>query len=110
MQLIVGLGNYGSKYDLTRHNYGFAIIDEIAKKYNFPNFASKYDGLVSKAIIANHDCILFKPAKYMNNSGEAIAKIMKYYKMNTTGVYLQTPTLKVLLNKVGLSLEYILVA
>ena len=82
MQLIVGLGNYGSKYDLTKHNYGFAVIDEIAKKYNFPNFASKYDGLVSKAIIANHDCILFKPATYMNNSGQAIAKIMKYYKMH----------------------------
>ncbi len=55
---------------------------KLLKNIIFPNFASKYDGLVSKAIIANHDCILFKPATYMNNSGQAIAKIMKYYKMH----------------------------
>ncbi len=80
MKLIVGLGNKGDEYDLSRHNVGFLAIDEIAadlfkdKKFSLDK---KFEGLVVK----NRDLILLKPQTYMNNSGRAVRKVMDFYKM-----------------------------
>ena len=82
MQIIVGLGNYAKKYDLTRHNFGFDLIDKLSLKYNFSSFLDKFDGLFAKGVIANKECILFKPAKFMNNSGVPIQKLMNFFKIN----------------------------
>ena len=78
MKLIVGLGNYGPEYEKTRHNYGFMVVDEIARKHNFPDFklSKEHNALIS----IENDVILAKPQTYMNNSGQAVKSIASYYK------------------------------
>lgn len=79
MKLIVGLGNYGPEYEKTRHNYGFMVVDEIARKHNFPDFklSKEHNALIS----IENDVILAKPQTYMNNSGKAVKSIASYYKI-----------------------------
>lgn len=72
MYLIVGLGNPGTKYEGTRHNLGFRVLDLLA---NNQPWESKYDS----EIIKLDDVILVKPQTFMNDSGKAIAQILKYY-------------------------------
>ncbi|MDX5586579.1 MAG: aminoacyl-tRNA hydrolase [Aureibaculum sp.] len=69
--LIVGLGNIGSKYETTRHNIGFKILDEIAEKENV-NFESLKLGAVTKIRFKGRTFILLKPSTYMNLSGKAV--------------------------------------
>ncbi len=78
MKLIIGLGNYGKKYEKTRHNYGFFVIDEFAKRNDFPEFKSSLFSLLS----IKNDIILAKPQTYMNNSGKAVKAIADYYKID----------------------------
>jgi len=79
MKLIVGLGNYGPEYEKNRHNYGFMVIDEIAKEHGFPAFklSKEHKALIS----AENDIILAKPQTYMNLSGKAVKSIASYYKI-----------------------------
>lgn len=81
MKLIVGLGNYGDKYNWTRHNIGFEIIDQYSKKYNIDLNENKFNGIYKKTKILNEDVILAKPHTFMNLSGEFIYKIINYYKI-----------------------------
>ena len=69
--LIVGLGNIGSKYENTRHNIGFKILDEIAEKENVI-FESQKLGAVTKFRFKGRTFILLKPSTYMNLSGKAV--------------------------------------
>ncbi|QJC27932.1 peptidyl-tRNA hydrolase [Anaplasma platys] len=73
MLLLIGLGNPGQRYSLTRHNVGFMIIDAVAHFYEFTSFTKKHDSLVSTGEIAPHRVMLMKPQLYMNNSGIAVA-------------------------------------
>jgi len=79
MKLIIGLGNYGSEYERTRHNYGFMVLDEFARKNSFPEFrlAKEHIALVS----IDNDVILVKPQTYMNKSGKAVESLASYYKI-----------------------------
>ncbi len=91
MIIIVGLGNPGTKFNHTRHNTGFMAIDFFAKKNDFPDFTSskKYHSLVSEGTIEktspnsdghqNHGTKVFlvKPETFMNESGKALASILK---------------------------------
>ncbi|MCP4481746.1 MAG: aminoacyl-tRNA hydrolase [bacterium] len=83
MKLIIGLGNIGDKYQDTRHNIGFKIIDEIIAKdlcspfYNFENCA-----LIKKG----GNIIYVKPTTFMNNSGQAIRRLMDYYKISLADI------------------------
>lgn len=77
MKLIVGLGNPGSKYELTRHNIGFIILDFFAESLNISFKASKGDWLEAKGRIGDEDVYLLKPLTYMNNSGIAILEFME---------------------------------
>ena len=79
--LLAGLGNPGKRYELTRHNVGFMIVDAIAKKFHFPDFGEKNDALVSISNIASHKVILAKPWAFMNNSGAPILSIVSLYKI-----------------------------
>ena len=72
MYIIAGLGNPGAQYAGTRHNVGFACIDELADQYNISVDTSKHKGLIGKGVIEGHKVILVKPMTYMNNSGECI--------------------------------------
>ena len=77
MKLIVGLGNPGSKYELTRHNIGFIIADFFAGSLNISFKAGKGDWLEAKGRIGDEDVYLLKPLTYMNNSGMAILDFME---------------------------------
>ena len=81
MYLIVGLGNPEPEYSKTRHNMGFDTVNLIAKKNNI-NFDKKgFDAIYGSGKIENESVILFKPQTYMNESGIAIEKIQKFYKI-----------------------------
>lgn len=69
--LIVGLGNIGEKYNDTRHNIGFKILDELASKENI-SFENKKLGAITKFRFKGRTFILLKPATYMNLSGKAV--------------------------------------
>lgn len=79
--LVVGLGNIGAKYDLTRHNAGFMAIDRLAAEHGCNINKSKSKALYGKCDLAGHSCLLVKPQTYMNNSGEAVGALAKFYKV-----------------------------
>lgn len=78
--ILAGLGNPGESYENTRHNIGFDIIDSIAENLSFPSFSSKFNALISNKIIGNNKITLIKPQTYMNLSGQALSKILHFYK------------------------------
>lgn len=80
MYIIAGLGNPGSEYELTRHNIGFRVIDELAEEYNISISESKHKGLIGKGVIEGQKVILVKPQTFMNLSGECIRAVIDYYK------------------------------
>ncbi|MBR4178099.1 MAG: aminoacyl-tRNA hydrolase [Bacilli bacterium] len=86
MKLIVGLGNPGKKYELTRHNCGFLIIDNFAKKHCL-SFKSKYNGLYTEQLINGEKVILLKPQTYMNLSGNCVQKFVKFYNIDMNDLY-----------------------
>ena len=82
MKLVVGLGNPGLKYSKTKHNLGFNVIDEYAKKNKFKINNKKFNGLY-EIINLNGDKVLFlKPYSYINLSGEVVRKFVDYYKID----------------------------
>lgn len=80
MKLIVGLGNPGSKYHMTRHNIGFMVMDEVIKDYNGSyKLESKFKGELFSFTHLGEKVFFLKPATYVNLSGESILLIMNYY-------------------------------
>jgi PTH1 family peptidyl-tRNA hydrolase len=82
MKLVVGLGNPGSKYEATRHNAGFWWIDLIANQERAAlRRESRFQGAVAKVPARAGDLWLLKPETFMNNSGQAVAALAGYYKI-----------------------------
>ncbi len=80
--LIVGLGNPGKKYEKTRHNAGFFLLDHLAASYGFQfKLESKFSGLVAKGTIHGVECWFLKPTTFMNRSGTSVASLMRYHKL-----------------------------
>ena len=75
MKLIVGLGNPGDNYSLTKHNFGFWVIDKLVKQGSLKYKAGKGDYVYAK----KGECMFVKPTTYVNNSGIAINQILNYY-------------------------------
>lgn len=82
MFIIAGLGNPTLRYEGTRHNVGFEVIDMLADKYNIAVETRKSRALIGKGIIAGQKVILVKPQTYMNLSGESIGALADYYKID----------------------------
>jgi len=79
---VVGLGNPGSKYEFTRHNIGFRIVDNLARDMETEfKKAKSYYSLISRGMINNHKVILVKPQTFMNLSGRAVNRVVSYYKI-----------------------------
>ncbi len=89
MTLIIGLGNPGKKFDKTRHNLGFTIIDEFAKENDFLEFkfSKKFNAEISKKFWDSDEVILAKPQTYMNESGRTVKKIMSNVKCQMSNVW-----------------------
>lgn len=79
--LVVGLGNPGPKYEWTRHNMGFLVVDEIAEHLNIPVQRLKFKALTNTAVIGGVSVLLMKPTTYMNLSGEAVGEAARFYKI-----------------------------
>ena len=82
MYVIAGLGNPDKKYQNTRHNIGFDVIDALAEKYNISMNEKKHKAICGKVMIAGEKVLLMKPQTYMNLSGESIAEVMAFYKLD----------------------------
>jgi len=81
-QLIVGLGNPGSKYENTRHNAGFLVVDRLAKLWQINlSETKKFQGFFGEGISPTGKIRLLKPTTYMNNSGQSIRAVVDWYKI-----------------------------
>ena len=82
VQLIVGLGNPGPEYALTRHNAGQNLVEELARQYSVPlSSPPKFLGYSGRGIIAGQDVRLLVPTTYMNRSGQAVAALAQFYRI-----------------------------
>jgi len=82
MFVVVGLGNPGKKYENTRHNAGFIMIDALADKYGIKITEKKHKALCGTGVIEGVKVLLVKPETYMNLSGESVREIMNFYKLD----------------------------
>lgn len=81
MKIIVGLGNPGNEYAKTRHNVGFMLIDALADNLNITLWKDKFNAQIAEGRIGTEKILLVKPQTYMNNSGEAVGPLMRWYKL-----------------------------
>jgi peptidyl-tRNA hydrolase, PTH1 family len=81
LKVIVGLGNPGKKYELTRHNIGFWAVDQLSNKWNIPFQKEKWNSMVAEGIVNGEKVFLLKPLTYMNLSGEAVGAAMRFLKL-----------------------------
>ncbi|MCJ7856222.1 aminoacyl-tRNA hydrolase [Lachnospiraceae bacterium NSJ-143] len=81
MKLIVGLGNPGKDYSGTRHNIGFAVIDEMSREYSIDVNKGKFKGVLGEGRIGGQKVLLLKPLTYMNLSGESVREVCDFYKI-----------------------------
>lgn len=79
MLFVVGLGNPGTKYNGTRHNVGFRLIDLLAKKSHISLNDRRAKAILGEGFIAGHEVVLAKPRTFMNNSGEGIEYLLSRF-------------------------------
>ncbi len=82
MFLIAGLGNPDKKYEHTRHNIGFDVVDALADKYHISVTEKKHKGLCGTGVIDGVKVMLLKPLTYMNLSGESVIDAVNFYKLD----------------------------
>lgn len=78
---LVGLGNPDAKYQLTRHNMGFLLIDAISERFEIPVSQSKFHALTGRGLIHGHEVVLIKPQTYMNLSGKSVLAALNFFKI-----------------------------
>jgi len=84
--LIVGLGNPGSKYELTRHNAGFLALDFFADQHGFSLNSEKWQGMYCRDRLAGTRIILVKPQTFMNKSGECVGRFADFYRIEPANI------------------------
>lgn len=84
MYIIAGLGNPDRKYQGTRHNIGFDVVDAFAERFHIDVIDKKHKALLGKGVANGHKVVLVKPQTYMNLSGESIREIVDFYKIDET--------------------------
>jgi PTH1 family peptidyl-tRNA hydrolase len=75
--LIVGLGNPGQTYDGTRHNVGYQVLDELARRHAFPKAKRGFDGRCAEGVISGRLCLLLQPTTFMNDSGRSVSAALR---------------------------------
>ena len=86
MKLIVGLGNPGAKYRGTRHNVGFEVVEDLARRRRLEFESSPTDALMARERGPGAQVMLVKPLTYMNRSGGAVAALRRYYRIEPGGL------------------------
>jgi peptidyl-tRNA hydrolase, PTH1 family len=82
VKIIVGLGNPGRRYERTRHNAGFMVVDGLARAARSQEWKLRCEALVAETIIAAQPAMLAKPVTYMNASGQAVRLLLEEYRLN----------------------------
>ena len=108
MKLIVALGNPGEKYEESRHNVGFMVVNNFLKKLTSVKESvwqtnTKFNSLIAKV---DQEIILAKPLSYMNASGKVVAKLMRFYKIPPFGLYVIHDDLDLPLGKIKISYRH----
>lgn len=80
MFLVVGLGNPGSKYEHTRHNVGFDVVDILSQKFDIPVRKSRCKAITGEGVINGQKVALALPQTFMNLSGESVVQLINWYK------------------------------
>lgn len=78
MKIVVGLGNPGAEYRFTRHNVGFRVVDELARRRAVSFDCEKYGGLIARISQNGEPILLVKPLTFMNLSGQCVARAVRY--------------------------------
>jgi PTH1 family peptidyl-tRNA hydrolase len=105
MFLLAGLGNIGNEYQNTRHNFGFILIDQIIKDYNFNKLASKKSlSEIYTGEINGQKIIAIKPKTYMNLSGSGVLEILSFYKISLQNIIIFHDDLDLALGKIRLKI------
>ncbi|HEY0235042.1 MAG TPA: aminoacyl-tRNA hydrolase [Afipia sp.] len=86
MRLFVGLGNPGSKYEGNRHNIGFMVVDDIARRHGFSPWRRRFQGETSEGSLNGERVILLKPATFMNESGRAVGEAAQFFKIGESDI------------------------
>ncbi len=81
MKLIAGLGNPGSQYEKTRHNIGFLVVEELARRAKIGLLSHKFEGEFGQGGLQGQKILLLKPQTYMNLSGGSVARAARFYKV-----------------------------
>jgi PTH1 family peptidyl-tRNA hydrolase len=81
MKMVVGLGNPGRKYISTRHNVGFEVIAELARRFDAGRPRAKFDGEFAETVLQNKKILLVCPLTFMNLSGQCVQAAMDFYKI-----------------------------
>ena len=84
MKMIVGLGNPGKKYENTKHNVGFMVVDRLATEHGAVFKKNAFEAEVTDYFVDGEKVLLVKPMTFMNESGRAVGPLMTYF-----GVYLE---------------------
>lgn len=87
MKLIVGLGNPGHEYRDTRHNVGFRVVDELARRHGVNSWSEKFGGLEAKTRFTDISVMLVKPLSFMNLSGQAVQGFSAFYKVEAPDIF-----------------------
>jgi peptidyl-tRNA hydrolase, PTH1 family len=105
-RLIVGLGNPGPKFDRTRHNIGFDLIDQLAKRWQISVAdQKKFQGLVGENWVNHQKIVLLKPQTFMNLSGQSVRAVLDWYKLEPTEVLVLYDDLDLPLGKLRMRLS-----
>jgi PTH1 family peptidyl-tRNA hydrolase len=86
MYLVVGLGNPGEQYADNRHNLGFMVVDELARRGRAAPPREKFGAALAEATVAGQRVLLCKPLEYMNVSGQAVARVAGFWKVGVPDV------------------------
>jgi peptidyl-tRNA hydrolase, PTH1 family len=81
MRLFVGLGNPGSEYERNRHNLGFVVVNEIARRHDFRSWRRGYQGEIAEGTLDRERVVLLRPLTYMNDSGRAVQEAANFFKL-----------------------------
>jgi PTH1 family peptidyl-tRNA hydrolase len=105
MKIIVGLGNPGKKFEKTRHNLGFMVLDRFARKNKFPKFKMKKEFLaeISEKKIGKEKIILAKPQTFMNSSGNSVKLLTRTFNLEPKNLFVIHDDLDIPFGKIKIS-------
>jgi PTH1 family peptidyl-tRNA hydrolase len=81
MRLFVGLGNPGAKHAHNRHNIGFMVVDQIARRHGFAPWRRRFQGETAEGTLERERVVLLRPATFMNESGRAVQEASNFFKL-----------------------------